>query len=253
MRSDRPPKREIIDHVGHDRIRVGTTGGSKSSKTYSVNSAVDVRVVGYRVVSVAILFLKAPWPPLVAAADASVEAAVEIGTSSVLPGSDVPKDQRGQPLGSDSEGGSSRPPDPNRTFLGDRARTIVRAPGRRRAPSRALRRRLAYSDLSSLTSDRKYACDDGRRAIVRSSSPSAAPMAIGFCSYCAALRQNPSVPGAARYSCNSSAARQGFRHIPSVFSATLGSNRTFLADPARFRHQLKSADRHRPIRCGPSV
>src|SRR5271168_1549482 len=53
----------------------------------------------------------------------------------------------------------------------------------------ALRLRLADYDFSSLTSGSKYACDDGRRATIRLSSPSSRPMAMGFLGYYAAGRK----------------------------------------------------------------
>ena len=75
MRGNRPAKREVIDHVSHDRVGVSAPVRCHESATVRPYGRRGVR---YIVIPVAVFPLEAPRAPHVAGADAGVEAAVEI-------------------------------------------------------------------------------------------------------------------------------------------------------------------------------
>src|SRR5262249_36101773 len=77
VRADRPTNREVIDHVGHDRVRLALPG--------EVPAAADsgpefIGGVHRRqpVSTVAVFFLEAPGAPLIAETATDIEAAIEI-------------------------------------------------------------------------------------------------------------------------------------------------------------------------------
>src|SRR5690349_16149026 len=97
----------------------------------------------------------------------------------------------------------NRPPD-----RGPPGKRIERLPRRNQTPWQAPLQRLADSDFSSLTSGRKYACDDGQPATVSRSSPSTSPMATGFWLNATACLQIRAERRTLRHYSNSSAATQ---------------------------------------------
>src|SRR6516225_5250828 len=75
MGSDRPTYREVVDHVGHDRVRISLALAIRARGGEAEVVEGDRR---QRVMPIAVFFLEAPRAPLIAAARADIEAAVEI-------------------------------------------------------------------------------------------------------------------------------------------------------------------------------